>query len=181
MTSYDQKQLNKTLAEKFGIKNVMKIPRLVCVSVNAGVGRLAGDKGLIEKVSKDLAKITGQKAIITKSRKSISAFKLRENMPVGVAVTLRSKKAQDLLIKVINVTLPRLRDFSGIKRSSLDGHGNLSIGFKEQVFFPEIKYEEVDKSFGLQVNIKTTAKNDQEAIGFFEALGLPFNKEVKNG
>ncbi len=181
MTLYDQKQLNKILAEKFGIKNIMRVPRLVSVSVNAGIGRLAGDKGLIEKVAKDLSKITGQKAIVTKSRKSISAFKLRENMPVGVAATLRGKKAEDLVIKIINITLPRLRDFSGIKRTSLDGHGNLSIGFKEQVFFPEIRFEEVDKSFGLQVNIKTSAKNDEEAIGFFEALGLPFKKEVKNG
>lgn len=181
MTTYDTKQLDKILVEKLGIKNKMQIPRLVLISVNAGVGRLAGDKGLIQKVSDDLTKLTGQRAIITKSRKSISAFKLRENMPVGVAVTLRAKKAEDFLIKLINITLPRLRDFSGIKPSSFDGHGNLSIGLKEQLFFPEIRYEDIDKTFGLQVNIKTTARDNQQAQSYFEALGLPFKKEEKNG
>lgn len=181
MTKFDQSQINKFVTEKVGKLNPMRLPRLVCVSVNAGVGQLKEDKNLIAKVVEDLSLICGQHAVVTKAKKSISAFKLREGNPVGVTVTLRGKKAQDFLIKVINITLPRLRDFSGISAKSFDGHGNLSIGFKEQVFFPEIRYESVERTFGLQVNIKTTAKTDEEARAFFEALGLPFKKEEKNG
>lgn len=181
MAPFDIKQLNKTLQEKLKKKSLMELPKVVMISVNSGVGRLEGDKGLIAKVADDLAKITGQHAVVTKAKKSISAFKLRENSPVGVTVTLRGQKMIDFLLKLINVTLPRLRDFSGINPDSLDQQGNLSIGLKEQVFFPEIKYEDVDKSFGLQVNIKTKACNREDAKILFETLGLPFKKEDKNG
>jgi large subunit ribosomal protein L5 len=181
MTSFDTKQINKTLQEKLGKKSSMELPKVVMISVNAGVGRLEGDKGAIAKVSEDLSKITGQHAVVTKAKKSISAFKLRENSPVGVAVTLRGEKMYDFLLKLINITLPRLRDFDGINPKSLDEQGNLSIGFKEHIFFPEIRYEDVDKSFGLQVNIKTSANNRQDARVLFETLGLPFKKEDNNG
>lgn len=181
MIAINNLEINKILQEKLGKKSVMELPRVTMISVNAGVGRLEGDKNLIAKVADDLAKITGQKAVVTKAKKSISAFKLRENSPVGVTVTIRGQKMRDFLVKLINITLPRLRDFDGINPKSIDGQGNLSIGFKEQIFFPEIRYEDVDKSFGLQVNIKTTAVNREDAKVLFETLGLPFKKEDKNG
>jgi large subunit ribosomal protein L5 len=181
MAPFEIKQLNKTLQEKLKKKSLMELPKVVMISVNAGVGRLEGDKGLIAKVATDLSKITGQHAVVTKAKKSISAFKLRENSPVGVTVTLRGQKMIDFLLKLINVTLPRLRDFNGINPDSLDQQGNLSIGFKEQIFFPEIRYEDVDKTFGLQVNIKTKCSNRDDARVLFESLGLPFKKEDKNG
>lgn len=181
MNLMKKKEIILALKEKLPGWNSMKLPRVVSVSVNAGVGRLAGDKGALEKVVGDISQICGQKAVITKSKKSVSAFKIRENYPVGVAVTLRGDKMNDFLLKVINITLPRLREFNGISRKSLDGKGNLSIGFREHIFFPEIKFEDVDKAFGLQVNIKTSAPDNQSAIALFEALGLPFKKEEKNG
>jgi len=181
MAPFDIKTLNKALQEKLNKNSLMELPKVVMISVNAGVGKLEGDKGQIAKVAEDLSKITGQHAVVTKAKKSIAAFKLRENSPVGVTVTLRGQKMIDFLLKVINITLPRLRDFSGINPDSLDKQGNLSIGFKEHVVFPEIKYEDVDKSFGLQVNIKTFAKSREDARVLFETLGLPFKKEDKNG
>lgn len=181
MTILDSKTISKTLIERLKIKNVMEIPKITTISVNAGVGRLLGDKGAIEKVASEIALITGQKPVITNARKSIAAFKLREGSPVGVKVTLRGKRMVDFFTKLVNITLPRLRDFDGIDPRSLDNEGNLSIGFREQTSFPEIRYENVDKTFGLQVNIKTTAKNRERAVALFEVLGLPFKKEEKNG
>lgn len=181
MTVYDSKVINKILAEKLDIKNVMEIPKIISISINAGVGRLQGDKGAIGKVASEIALISGQKPVITNARKSISAFKLREGSPVGVKVTLRGKRMTDFLTKLVNITLPRLRDFDGINPKSLDKEGNLSIGFREQTSFPEIRYENIDKTFGLQVNIKTTAGNKERALALFEALGVPFRKEEKNG
>lgn len=181
MSTFDIKKLNHDLAEKLAVKNPMDLPKIVMISVNAGVGKLEGDKGLIAKVAADLAKITGQQAIITKAKKSIAAFKLREGSAVGVCVTLRGQRMTDFLLKLINVTLPRLRDFNGIDSKSIDMQGNLSIGFKEQVLFPEIHYEDVDRSFSLQVNIKTSAKTKEAAQALFEAYGLPFKKEDNNG
>jgi large subunit ribosomal protein L5 len=181
MTKFDKKEINRTLSEKLGRNNPMDLPKIVFVSVNAGVGRLLGDKAAIAKVADDISLITGQKAVITKAKKSIAAFKVREENPVGVKVTIRGEKMIDFLIKLINITLPRIRDFQGIRKTSFDRQGNLSIGFQEQVFFPEIKYENVDKTFGLQVNIRTTAKNQKEAVALLSAWGLPFVKEEKNG
>lgn len=181
MSKFDLTVLNKELAAKLAIKNRMELPKLVLVSINSGVGKFEGDKNLIAKVADDLSKISGQKAVITKAKKSISAFKLRENNPVGVTVTIRGKMMHDFLFKLFNVTLPRLRDFNGIDPKSLDQNGNLSIGLKEQIFFPEIRYEDVEKTFGLQVNIKIKAKNREEAKTLLESYGLPFKKEENNG
>lgn len=177
MNKYDQKEITKILVEKLPNTNIMELPKIVSVSINTGIGHLAGDKNAIANVVAEMTAIAGQKALVTKAKKSISSFKIRENFPVGVMVTLRGQKMNDFLIKLINITLPRLRDFNGINKKSFDGHGNLSIGFKEQIYFPEIKFESVDKTYGLQINIKTTAKDDQSARILLEVLGLPFNKE----
>lgn len=181
MTAITPKNISKLLAERFPKLNPHQLPKIVSISINSGIGQLGGEKGTMEKIITQIGAITGQRPVVTTAKKSVAAFKIREKQPVGVAVKLRRQKMYDFLSKLINITIPSLRDFQGINPHAFDGHGNLSIGFKEQLYFPEIRHEDVDKSFGLQVNIKTTANNNQDAIALFEVLGLPFKKEENNG
>ncbi|MFH0840478.1 MAG: 50S ribosomal protein L5 [bacterium] len=171
-----KKEIIPRLKEKFGYTNDMDIPRLSKVSLNVGVGRFSKDKNYIEGVIKDLTVITGQKPMIAKARKSISAFKVREGDSVGIAVTLRGEKMYDFVDKLVNVTLPRVRDFRGISPKKLDNKGNITIGFKDQTAFPEIRLENVEKTHGLEVSIETTAQNKEQGQELLSLLGFPFSK-----
>ena len=158
-------------------KNIFEVPALEKVVISVGIGDFKEDKGSVEKVVAEIAKITGQKPKINLSRKAVSAFKLRVGQPVGVTVTLRGNKMFDFIEKLINIALPRVRDFRGTSAKAFDGKGNYSIGIRDYTIFPEVKYEEVDITFGLQVNIKTTAKNNEDARALLELLGIPFEKK----
>ncbi len=171
------KEIVPQLKEKFGYKNIFEVPRLEKVVINVGFGRHAKEKEYIESVENTLMRISGQKPILTKARKSISSFKIRQGMTIGAAVTLRKERMFDFLEKLINVTFPRVRDFRGISEKSVDKNGNLSIGFKEHLPFPEIKSDEVDRIHGLSVCIATTAKNREEGLELFRLMGFPFKKK----
>ncbi len=171
-----KKEVKPALKAKFGYANDMAIPRLLKVSVNVGVGRMTKDKGFIDKVVENLERITGQKPVLTKAKKSIAAFKVRQGNLSGVMVTLRGERMYDFLDKLINVSFPRVRDFRGVEDTKLDRLGNLSVGFREQTPFPEVKAEEADNLHGLEVNIATTAKTREEGLELFRGLGFPFKK-----
>lgn len=173
-----QKEVAPALAKEFGYKNKMAIPKIAKVSINVGVGRMTKDKAFIDAVVSTLTRISGQKPVLTKARKSISAFKVREGNIVGVAVTLRGKRMYDFLDKLINITFPRVRDFRGIEERIVDRTGNASIGFKEHLPFPEVKADEVDSVHGLEINISTTAKSKAEGLALLQHLGFPFNKKT---
>lgn len=164
------------MIEKFQYKNVMEVPRLEKVVVNCGVGEAKENPKALEAAMKDMEIITGQKPIIRKARKSIANFKLREGMNIGCKVTLRSKKMYDFLDKLMNVSLPRVRDFRGVNPSSFDGRGNYALGIKEQLIFPEIEYDKIDKIRGMDIVVVTTAKTDEEAKEFLALMGMPFRK-----
>ncbi|MBI2625313.1 MAG: 50S ribosomal protein L5 [Candidatus Nealsonbacteria bacterium] len=167
------------MREKFGYKNDMAVPRVEKVSVNTGFGRLAVGKSgeeqkkIQESILQDLALITGQRPVLTRSKKSISAFKLRENMPIGAKVTLRKKKMNDFLERVINIALPRSRDFRGIQASSIDKKGGLTIGIKEHIAFPEVSPERVKQIFGFEITVATNAKTREEAQELLKLMGFP--------
>lgn len=165
-----------TLQQEFGITNVHAVPAITKVTLNVGVGRAAGDKKVIDGVISTLTRITGQKPVLVKARKSISNFKLRQGTVVGVMVTLRGRRQYDFLEKLIQVALPRVRDFQGISKQSVDAHGNLNIGFKEHLVFPEIRSDEVELVHGLEVAITTTAGQHQSGYRLLELLGIPFKK-----
>jgi large subunit ribosomal protein L5 len=169
------KQSVKAIKEEQGYNNWMQVPRLEKVVLNIGVGEASQNLKALESAEADLVSITGQKPIITRSRRSIAAFRLREGMPVGLMVTLRGRRMYEFLAKLINVTLPRIREFRGVPTKGFDGRGNYSIGFKEQTTFPEIDYNKIDKLRGLEVNIVTTAKTDAEAKCLLSHLGMPFS------
>jgi len=160
-----------------GYKNVMEIPRLEKISVNIGMGEAITNAKAMDAARADLAAITGQAPVVTRSKKSIANFKLRKGMAIGIKVTLRGQRMYEFLDKLMNAVLPRIREFQGVPRDGFDGRGNYSLGFKEQIVFPEIEYEKIDKIRGLQVNIVTTAKTDEEARLLLELLGMPFTKE----
>jgi len=162
------------LRERFGYKSVMEVPKLEKIVLNMGVGEAAQDAKLLDGAMEDLAAISGQKPAITRAKKSIAAFKIRAGMPVGCKVTLRGQRMYDFLDKLINVGLPRIRDFRGVSPKGFDGRGNYSLGLREQLIFPEIKYDKVDKIRGLDVVIVTTAKTDEEAYALLSELGMPF-------
>ena len=155
----------------------MAAPRLIKVVINTGVGINAKDKGFIDGAAESLKKISGQKPVMTKAKQSISAFKTRKGMVVGAAVTLRNKRMYDFVEKLINITFPRIRDFRGIKPGQVDQQGNLTVGLKEQVAFPEIKSDEVDNSIGLGICLSTSAKNREQGLEFFRLMGFPFGPE----
>jgi len=162
------------LVEEFGYKNVMQAPRIEKVSLNIGLGEAVANAKALDSASSDLGTITGQHPVITKAKKSISNFKLREGMPIGVMVTLRGSRMWEFLDRLLNAALPRLRDFNGVSPNSFDGRGNYSLGLKEQVIFPEIEYDKIEKVRGMQISIITTAKTDEEAKRLLELLGMPF-------
>ena len=165
----------KGLAEKFNYKNVNEIPKVDKVIINIGCGDAVSNSKVIDSAVADLTIISGQKPIVTKAKKSIAAFKLREGMPIGVKVTLRGKRMYEFLDKFMNLALPRVRDFRGVNPKSFDGRGNYSIGMKEQLIFPEIEYDKVDKVRGMDIIIVTTAKTDEEAKELLKLLGMPFS------
>jgi large subunit ribosomal protein L5 len=172
-----KKEIVPKLKEKFGYKNNLMAPKIKKVVLNVGVGRQAKEQAFVDAVFKNLQKISGQKPIFTKAKKAISAFKSREGMVIGVAVTLRGKRMYDFLNKLINSSFPRVRDFRGISDKQIDRNGNLTIGFKEHMAFPEIKAEEADVIHGLEVCIATSAKTRDEGLELFRLLGFPFKKD----
>jgi len=169
-------QVRPALMQQFGYSSVMAVPRLVKIVVNEGLGSSKEDSKAIDKAAKELGLITLQKPIITKAKKSISNFKLRQGMPVGIKVTLRNERMYVFLEKLINIGLPRIRDFRGINPNAFDGRGNYNLGIREQLIFPEITYDMVDKVRGMDITIVTTAKTDEEARALLQAMGLPFRK-----
>lgn len=173
------KEVVPALMEQFQYKSVMQVPRLVKISINQGVGAATSDKKLLEAAAADITTITGQKAVLTKAKNSVSNFKLREGMPIGVKVTLRHNRMYEFLDRFCTVALPRVRDFKGINDKSFDGRGNYSMGITEHIIFPEIDIDKVNKIMGLDINFVTTAKTDAESLALLKALGLPF-KNQKN-
>jgi large subunit ribosomal protein L5 len=162
------------MIERFGYDNVMQVPRLEKIVVNTGVGEALQNAKALDAAAKDVAEITGQRAVITRARKSIAAFRLREGNPIGVKVTLRGERMYDFMDRLINVALPRQRDFSGVSRTAFDGRGNYSLGLREQLIFVEIDYDTIDKVRGLEVSIVTTARTDEEGRALLEMFGMPF-------
>ena len=162
------------LMKQFSYKSVMQIPRIEKVVVNVGCGEARENAKILDNVAGDIAKITGQKPVITRARKSIANFKLRENMPIGAKVTLRGDKMWEFIDRLFNVALPRVRDFQGINPNAFDGRGNYALGIREQLIFPEIEYDKIDKIRGMDVVICTTAKTDEEARALLAQVGAPF-------
>lgn len=170
---YD-KEVKAAMKEKFGYKNDMQIPKLVKIVLNMGVGEASHNSKIAEAIEAQLTKIAGQKCVVTKAKKSIATYKLREGMPVGAMATLRGERMYDFLQKLICVVFPRIRDFRGISAKSFDGRGNYTLGLKEQALFPEITYEEVDLVKGMNISIITTAQTDDEARELLRLMGMPF-------
>lgn len=164
----------KGLQDKFQYKNVMEIPKLEKVVINMGVGEAVGNSKALESAVADMTQIAGQKPVITKAKKSIAAFKVRQGMPLGVKVTLRGDRMYYFLDKLMNLALPRVRDFRGVSATAFDGRGNYALGLKEQLIFPEIEYDKIDKVRGMDIIIVTTAKTDEEARELLRLLGMPF-------
>lgn len=169
-----EKEVVPALMKKFNYKSVMQVPRLEKIVINIGLGDVKENPKSLDNAVAELAMITGQKPIITKARKSIAAFKLREGVNVGCKVTLRAGKMYDFAYKLFNVALPRVRDFRGLSTKSFDGRGNYSLGIKEQLIFPEIEYDKIDKTRGMDIIVVTTAKTDEEAKELLTLLGMPF-------
>lgn len=162
------------LQEELGYKNVMEVPRITKITLNMGVGEATGDKKILEHAASDMVTISGQKVVITKARNSVAGFKIREGWPIGCKVTLRRDRMWEFMDRLIDVALPRVRDFRGINGKSFDGHGNYSMGVKEQIIFPEIDYDKIDKIRGMDVTITTTAKTNEEGRALLKALQFPF-------
>lgn len=172
-----QKEIIPKMRERFGYKNNLAVPKIEKVIVSLGLGEAKENPKLLEMVERDLVVITGQKPIITKAKKAISGFKIKEGDKIGLKVTLRGEKMYDFLERLSRIALPRIRDFRGFKESGFDGQGNFNLGIKEQIVFPEIKYDKVEKFFGLQVTIKTNSKKDQKVRELLTLLGFPFEKK----
>lgn len=166
------------LKDHFGFKNIERVPKITKVVLNVGSGEIQTNKAFQDELAKELATICGQKPVVTKAKKAISSFKVREGNDVGMSVTLRGERMYDFLDKLVSVTIPRVRDFRGLSRKSFDGSGNYSMGFKEQSVFSEIPYETIHHNHGLQVTITTTAKTNEEGLALLEALGFPFTKLI---
>lgn len=169
----------KDLQTSLHKKNIFEVPQIEKVVVSTGTGDFKDDKNVIEKIAGEISKLTGQKPKVNLSRKAVSAFKLRIGQPVGLTVTLRGERMYDFIGRLVNVALPRVRDFRGVKASSFDDQGNYSIGIRDYSIFPEIKYEDITVNFGLEISIKTTAKNKEDARALLEKLGFPFEKKGK--
>ncbi len=169
-----QNELAKTLKDELGLKNVMEVPRITKITLNMGVGEALADKKVLENAVADLEKIAGQKAVITRARKSIAGFKVREGWPIGCKVTLRKDRMYEFLDRLVSIAIPRIRDFRGISPKQFDGRGNFSMGVSEQIIFPEIDYDKVDKLRGLDICISTTARNNDEGRALLKAFNFPF-------
>lgn len=169
-----EEQVKKDLKEKFGYKNVMQVPKLVKICINQGVGSAVADKKLVDAAVAEMSLIAGQKAVPTKSRKAISNFKLRENMPIGSRVTLRNEQMYEFLDRLVSTALPRVRDFNGLNVKGFDGRGNYTLGITEQIIFPEINIDKTNKINGMDITFVTTAKNDVECMELLKLFGMPF-------
>jgi large subunit ribosomal protein L5 len=163
----------KQLQEKFGYKSVMQVPRITKITLNMGLGEAVGDKKVIEHAMNDMTAISGQKPVVTRARKSVAGFKIREGYPIGCKVTLRGEKMWEFFERLISIAIPRIRDFRGLNPKSFDGRGNYSLGIKEQIVFPEIDYDKVDKVRGLDITITTTAETNEEARALLDAFNFP--------
>lgn len=163
----------KQLTDKFGYKSPMEVPKLVKITLNMGVGEAVADKKVMEHAVSDMEKIAGQKAVVTKARKSIAGFKIREDYPIGCKVTLRRERMYEFLDRLVSIAIPRIRDFRGLNPKSFDGRGNYSMGVREQIIFPEIEYDKIDAIRGLDITITTTAKTDEEGRALLEAFDFP--------
>ncbi len=172
-----EKELVPKLKEELQLKNVMEVPRVEKVVVNMGLGEAIQNIKILESAADELSRITGQKAVITRAKKSIAQFKLREGMPIGVMVTLRRNRAYEFLDRLINVALPRVRDFKGVSPKAFDGRGNYTLGIREQLIFPEIDIEKIDKVKGLNITIVTSARTDEEGRALLAGMGMPFRKQ----
>jgi len=161
----------------FGYKNVMAVPKLVKINVNMGLGEAISNAKILDVASEELAAITGQHPVVTKAKKSIAAFKLRQGMPIGVTVTLRGDRMFEFFDRLVNIALPRVRDFRGVSPKSFDGRGNYTLGLRDQLIFPEVDYGKVDKARGMNITVVTTAKTDDEAYELLKVLGMPFAKK----
>ncbi|WP_417551298.1 50S ribosomal protein L5 [Methylophaga sp.] len=166
----------KQLQEQFGYKSVMEVPRITKITLNMGVGEALTDKKVLENAVADMERIAGQKAVVTKARKSVAGFKVREGWPIGCKVTLRSDRMYDFLDRLISISIPRIRDFRGLNPKSFDGQGNYSMGIKEQIIFPEIEFDKIDKTRGMDITITTTAKTAEESRALLAAFKFPFRK-----
>jgi large subunit ribosomal protein L5 len=176
LQQYYRETVIKELTEKLGTQNVMELPRITKITLNMGLGEAVGDKKVIEHAVNDMAKIAGQKPVVTLSRKSIAGFKIRDNWPIGCKVTLRRERMYEFLDRLINVSIPRIRDFRGLNPKGFDGRGNYNMGVKEQIIFPEIDYDKIDALRGMNITITTTAKTDEEGRALLEAFKFPFRQ-----
>lgn len=170
------KDVIPALTSEFGYKNVMQVPKIQKITLNMGVGEAVGDKKQIENAVMDLERLTGQKAVVTKARKSIAGFKVREGWPIGCKVTLRGERMWEFFDRLVHISIPRIRDFRGLSAKSFDGRGNYSMGVREQIIFPEIDYDKVDKIRGMDIAITTTAVTDEEGRALLRAFNFPFKK-----
>jgi len=170
------KKVAPAMAQEFGYKNMMAVPKIEKISVNIGLGEATQNAKLMDGAVTELSQIAGQKPVVTKAKKSIAAFKLRENMPIGCMVTLRGDRMYEFFDRLVNVALPRVRDFRGISSKSFDGRGNYTLGVKDQLIFPEIDYSKVDKTKGMNVTITTTARTDAEGLALLKNMGMPFRQ-----
>ena len=171
-----QKEVRKRLQDEFGIKNPMAVPKIEKVVLNMGVGEAIQNIKVLDNAVDELATITGQKPVVTKAKKSIASFKLRQGMPIGTMVTLRGDRMYEFLDRLITVALPRVRDFRGVSPKAFDGRGNYTLGIRDQLIFPEIDFNKVDKTRGMNISIVTTARNDEQARALLRALGMPFRQ-----
>ncbi|MBR1443404.1 MAG: 50S ribosomal protein L5 [Firmicutes bacterium] len=176
LREYYEKEVVKAMTEKFSYSNVMQVPKIEKVVINMGLGEAKENPKAIENAVNDMATISGQKPIVTKAKKSIAAFKLRQGMPIGCKVTLRGEKMYSFVNRLINLALPRVRDFRGVSADSFDGRGNYTLGVKEQLMFPEIQYDKIDKIRGMDIVFVTTANTDEEARELLRLFGMPFKK-----
>jgi large subunit ribosomal protein L5 len=171
-----QKEIVPALVKRFSYKNPMQVPRLVKITINVGLGEATQNPKLIDASVAEVSAITGQRPVVTRARKSIAAFKVRKGNPIGVFVTLRGERMFEFLDRLVNIALPRVRDFRGVSPKSFDGHGSYTLGLREQTIFPEVDYNKVEKFKGMNVTFVTSAKTDEEAYALLEALGMPFRK-----
>ncbi|WP_350282963.1 50S ribosomal protein L5 [Nitrosomonas sp.] len=174
LLEYYRDTVTKELTQKFSYKTVMEVPKITKITLNMGVGEASADKKIMESAVSDLEKISAQKPVVTKAKKSIATFKVRQGYPVGCKVTLRGVKMYEFLDRLVNIAIPRIRDFRGIQVKGFDGRGNFNMGIKEQIIFPEIDYDKIDKVRGLNITVTTTAKTDQEAKALLSAFKFPF-------
>lgn len=176
LKDYYRETVVKQLQEQFNYKSVMEVPRITKITLNMGVGEALTDKKVLENAVADMERIAGQKAVVTKAKKSVAGFKVREGWPIGCKVTLRSERMYDFLDRLISISIPRIRDFRGLNPKSFDGQGNYSMGIKEQIIFPEIEFDMIDKTRGMDITITTTAKTAEESRALLAAFKFPFRK-----